>query len=34
MKGLLTLVLISLAGYLLSLLTWPYALQDIVNHPI
>jgi len=33
MKGLLTLVLISLAGYLLSLLTWPYALQDIVNHP-
>jgi len=34
MKGLLTLVLISGAGYLLSLLTWPYALQDIVNHPI
>ena len=25
---------ISLAGYLLSLLTWPYALQDIINHPI
>lgn len=34
LKGLLTLVLISLSGYLLSLLTWPYALQDIVNHPI
>ncbi len=34
MKGLLSLVLISLSGYLLSLLTWPYALQDIVNHPI
>lgn len=34
MKGLFTLVLISLAGYLLSLLTWPYALQDIINHPI
>jgi hypothetical protein len=28
------LVLTSAAGYLLSLLTWPYALQDIVNHPI
>ena len=34
LKGLLTLVLISMAGYLLSLLTWPYALQDIINHPI
>ena len=34
MKGLLTLILISTGGYLLSLLTWPYALQDIVNHPI
>ncbi len=33
-KGLFTLVLISVAGYLISLLTWPYALQDIVNHPI
>jgi tetratricopeptide (TPR) repeat protein len=34
LKGLATLVLISVAGYLLSLLTWPYALQDIINHPI
>lgn len=34
LKGLLTLVLISVGGYLLSLLTWPYALQDIINHPI
>lgn len=34
MKGLLALVFISLGGYLLSLLTWPYALQDIINHPI
>jgi tetratricopeptide (TPR) repeat protein len=34
LKGLLTLVLISMAGYLFSLLTWPYALQDIINHPI
>jgi len=34
LKGLGTLVLISLSGYLLSLLTWPYALQDIINHPI
>ncbi|TFH26296.1 MAG: tetratricopeptide repeat protein [Bacteroidia bacterium] len=34
LKGLLTLVLISMAGYLLSLLTWPYALQDVINHPI
>ena len=33
-RGLFTLVVISLAGYLLSLLTWPYALQDIINHPI
>lgn len=33
-RGMLTLVLISIAGYLLSLLTWPYALQDIINHPI
>ncbi len=33
-KGLLTLVLISASGYLLSLLTWPYALEDIINHPI
>jgi len=34
LKGLLALVLISMAGYLLSLFTWPYALQDIINHPI
>ncbi|MCK5134355.1 MAG: tetratricopeptide repeat protein [Bacteroidales bacterium] len=34
LKGVVTLVLISLAGYLLSLFTWPYALQDIINHPI
>jgi len=34
MKGLGTLVLISVAGYVLSLLTWPYALQDMINHPI
>jgi tetratricopeptide (TPR) repeat protein len=34
LKGLLTLVFISVAGYLLSVLTWPYALQDIINHPI
>jgi len=34
LRGLLTLVLISAVGYILSLLTWPYALQDIVNHPI
>ncbi|MEN8202917.1 MAG: hypothetical protein ABFS28_10000 [Bacteroidota bacterium] len=34
LRGLLTLVLISVAGYLLSILTWPYALQDIINHPI
>jgi tetratricopeptide (TPR) repeat protein len=34
LKGLLTLILISLGGYLLSLLTWPYALQDVINHPI
>lgn len=34
MKGLLTLVLISVGGYLLSVVTWPYALQDVVNHPI
>jgi tetratricopeptide (TPR) repeat protein len=33
-RGLLTLILISGAGYILSLLTWPYALQDIINHPI
>lgn len=32
-RGLSSLLLISLAGYLLSLLTWPYALQDIINHP-
>lgn len=32
-RGIAILVAISLAGYLLSLLTWPYALQDIVNHP-
>ena len=32
--GMVTLLLISLAGYLLSLLTWPYALQDIIHHPI
>ncbi len=34
LKGLMTLVVISLGGYLLSLLTWPYAMQDIINHPI
>lgn len=34
LRGFAALVGISLAGYLLSLLTWPYALQDIVNHPI
>lgn len=34
LKGLGILILISLAGYMLSLLTWPYALQDIVNNPI
>jgi len=34
LKGLMTLVLISVGGYLLSLLTWPYALQDIINNPI
>ena len=34
LKGMVTLILISVAGYLLSLLTWPYALQDIINHPI
>jgi tetratricopeptide (TPR) repeat protein len=34
MKGLFTLVLISMAGYLLSVATWPYALQDIINNPI
>lgn len=34
LKGLGTILLISLSGYLLSLLTWPYALQDIINHPI
>jgi tetratricopeptide (TPR) repeat protein len=34
MRGLFTLVLISISGYLLSLLTWPYALQDVINHPI
>jgi len=34
LKGLFTLILISVSGYLLSVLTWPYALQDIVNHPI
>ncbi len=33
-KGLVTLVAISAGGYLLSLLTWPYALQDMINHPI
>lgn len=33
-KGLITLILIVVAGYLISLLTWPYALQDIINHPI
>jgi len=33
LRGLGTLLLISLGGYLLSLLTWPYALQDVVNHP-
>ncbi len=33
-KGLLTLILISAGGYVLSLLTWPYALQDMINHPI
>jgi tetratricopeptide (TPR) repeat protein len=34
LRGMGTLLLISLAGYFLSLLTWPYALQDIINHPI
>jgi len=34
LKGLFSLVLISVGGYLLSLLTWPYALEDIINHPI
>lgn len=34
LRGFAALLGISLAGYLLSLLTWPYALQDIVNHPI
>jgi len=33
LRGMGMLVLISLAGYILSLLTWPYALQDIINHP-
>jgi tetratricopeptide (TPR) repeat protein len=32
-RGIGTLLLISAAGYLLSLLTWPYALQDIIHHP-
>lgn len=34
LRGLITLILISTAGYLLSILTWPYALQDVINHPI
>jgi Tfp pilus assembly protein PilF len=34
LKGLGILVGISLSGYLLSLLTWPYALQDVINNPI
>jgi tetratricopeptide (TPR) repeat protein len=34
LKGLGVLVAISLSGYFLSLLTWPYALQDVINHPI
>jgi tetratricopeptide (TPR) repeat protein len=34
LKGMGVLVLISVAGYVLSILTWPYALQDILNHPI
>ncbi|MCP4313758.1 MAG: tetratricopeptide repeat protein [Bacteroidetes bacterium] len=34
LRGMGTLLLISAAGYLLSLLTWPYALQDIINHPV
>ncbi len=34
LRGLGILVLISAGGYLLSVLTWPYALQDIINHPI
>jgi tetratricopeptide (TPR) repeat protein len=34
LKGLGILVAISLSGYLLSLLTWPYALQDIIRNPI
>ncbi|MFH0758857.1 MAG: tetratricopeptide repeat protein [Bacteroidota bacterium] len=34
LHGLGILVLISAAGYLISILTWPYALQDIINHPI
>lgn len=34
LRGLGALVAISLLGYLLSLMVWPYALQDIINHPI
>jgi len=34
LRGLGVLVLISISGYLLSVLTWPYALQDIINHPV
>jgi len=34
LRGLLTLVAVSAGGYLLSILTWPYALQDFLNHPI
>jgi len=34
LRGFITLLLSSLAGYILSLLTWPYALQDIIHHPI
>ncbi len=34
LRGFGVLLLISLTGYVLSLLTWPYALQDPINHPI
>ncbi len=34
LRGLGILFMISVAGYLLSILTWPYALQDIINHPM
>ncbi|MEZ5069793.1 MAG: tetratricopeptide repeat protein [Bacteroidales bacterium] len=34
LHGFLALSGVSLAGYVLSLLTWPYALQDAINHPL